>query len=137
GTVFLLKTIWIDSIVKAPTVPAAPTASPAAAPLSVAAAAPAAVAPSAAAPSAPLPSQPEPDVPVVDALNPPSAPEPASPPAPAAETRSKAEKKPAKFAHWYVGGGGAAPTGDMSNSTGIGFSGMLAYAAGMSQISQL
>lgn len=161
GTTFLLKTVWIDSIVKAPSAPAVQAAAPAvAAPAAQAAAAPkpvaatsasyapalpasavttSAPAPSAPAPSAPLPARPVVAAPVVDGLEPPPAAAPASAPAaqPAKASKSSAEKKPAKFSHWYVGGGGSAPTGDMSSSTGIGFSGMLAYGKGMSQITQL
>ena len=154
GTVFLLKTVWIDSIVKAPTAPAVAPLAPvqsavagsapagsAAAPSAVAASTvtASAVDVSAPAPSAPLPAGPTIDGPVVDGLEPPPAAAAPNTPsaAPAASSNSKAEKKPAKFAHWYVGGGGAAPTGDMSSSTGIGFSGMLAYGAGISQMTQV
>ena len=72
---------------------------------------------------------------MVDALDPPPAAAPAAQPAKA--TKSSAEKKPAKFSHWYGGGGGAAPTGDMSSGTDIGYSGMLAYAAGVGKVTQL
>ena len=72
---------------------------------------------------------------MVDALDPPPAAAPAAQPAKA--SKSSAEKKPAKFSHWYVGGGGSAPTGDMSSGTDIGYSGMLAYAAGVGKMTQL
>lgn len=168
GTVFLLKSVWIDSIVKAPTTPVqtvAPAPTPAAvaatpstvAPSAVAvsavavsapakaavvpsAPAPSAVAPSAAPASAPASSAPPPPkpvvtAPVVDGLEPPPAAAAAAQPAKAG--KSTAEKKPAKFSHWYVGGGGSAPTGDMGTVTDIGYSGMLAYAAGVGNMTQM
>ena len=154
GTVFLLKTVWIDSIVKAPTTPAVQAAAPAPKPApatvtpstpapSVAApsvvappvVAPPAVAVSAPAPSAPLPPNPVVTAPVVDGLEPPPA--AAAAPQPAKANKSTAEKKPGKFSHWYVGGGGSAPTGDMGTVTDIGYSGMLAYAAGISKMTQM
>ena len=83
----------------------------------------------------PLPAKPAVTVPVMDALDPPSA---AAPAAPAAKAnKSSAEKKPAKFSHWYVGGGASAPTGDMSAGTDLGYTGMLAYAAGLSKMAQV
>jgi len=138
GTTFLLKTAWIDSIVKAPSAPgaiSAPTALAVSAPV---VSAPAVSAPvvSTPAPSAGnLPPKPVVDAPVVDALDPPAATAPAAEPAKA--SKSSAEKKPAKFSHWYVGGGGAAPTGDMSSGTDIGYAGMLGYAAGVGKVTQL
>jgi len=77
--------------------------------------------------------QPKPIVaaPVVDGLEPPPAAQPAK------ASKSTAEKKPAKFSHWYVGGGGSAPTGAMGTGTDIGYTGMLAYAAGVGNITQL
>ncbi|MBP2647548.1 MAG: hypothetical protein H6Q77_1172, partial [Gemmatimonadetes bacterium] len=149
-----LKTVWIDSIVKAPTTPAVQAAAPAPKPApatvtpstpapsvaapSVAAppvVAPPAVAVSAPAPSAPLPPNPVVTAPVVDGLEPPPAAAAATQPAKA--NKSTAEKKPAKFSHWYVGGGGSAPTGDMGTVTDIGYSGMLAYAAGVGNMTQM
>ena len=132
GTTFLLKTVWIDSIVKAPTAPAAPAVAPApkAAPT---------VAVSAPAPSAVVPPKPVVAAPVVDGLEPPPAAAPAKALAskPATASKSDAAKKPAKFSHWYVGGGGSAPTGAMGTGTDIGYTGMLAYAAGVGNTTQL
>jgi len=189
GTTFLLKTIWIDSIVKAPTAPAtapalasAPSSAPApVAPSAVAVSAPATPAPAVTAPAAlaapapvvtapvvtapvapapavstppmpapavsappatsapvqsePLPARPVVSAPVVDALDPPPAAAPAAPAAHA--SKSSAEKKPAKFSHWYVGGGASAPTGDMSSGTDLGYTGMLAYSAGVGKMAQV
>lgn len=189
GTTFLLKTIWIDSIVKAPTAPtsapalaSAPTSAPApAAPSAVAVSPPATPAPAVAAPAAlaapapvvtapvvtaqaapapavstppmpapavsappatsapvqsePLPARPVVSAPVVDALDPPPAAAPAAPAARA--SKSSAEKKPAKFSHWYVGGGASAPMGDMSSGTDLGYTGMLAYSAGVGKMAQV
>jgi hypothetical protein len=161
GTTFVLKTVWIDSIVKAPA-PPAPAAAPApaapapkpVAPMAVAVAAPSVAAPVVSAPAAPapaltavaapvpsavpvksepLPPKPSVPAPVVDGLGPP----PAAAAAPAKASKSSAEKKPAKFSHWYVGGGGSAPTGAMGTSTDIGYSGMLAYAAGIGKMTQM
>jgi hypothetical protein len=140
GTTFLLKTVWIDSIVKAPSAPTALASAPAPsapAPSAVAVSAPAVSAPavSAPAPSAPAVTAPPAPAPVVDALDPP--PVAAAAPQPAKASKSSAEKKPAKFSHWYVGGGGSAPTGAMGDGTDIGYSGMLAYAAGVGKLTQL
>ncbi len=167
GTTFLLKTVWIDSIVKAPTAPAAPAA-PAGPPRRHQRA----VRPPATSSPRPLrPPWPRPRLPSPRSLRSavclraaPSAPllpsavvaAPArpvvsssgrgrtraaarrGPAAPAAKaSKSSAEKKPAKFSHWYVGGGGSAPTGDMGTSTDIGYTGMLAYAAGVGKMTQL
>jgi hypothetical protein len=75
---------------------------------------------------------------VVDALDPPAAVSQA-PAAPAAKQagKSSAEKKPAKFSHWYVGGGASAPTGELGDAADIGYTGMLAYAAGTGKMTQL
>ena len=185
GTTFLLKAIWIDSIVKAPTAPAsapalasAPSSAPVA-PSAVAVSAPATPAPAVTAPAAlaapapivtapvapapavstppmpapavsappvtsapvqsePLPPRPVVSAPVVDALDPPPAAAPAAPAVqPASASTRKAEKKPAKFSHWYVGGGASAPMGDMSSGTDLGYNGMLAYSAGVGKMAQL
>ncbi len=150
GTTFLLKTAWIDSIVKAPTPPTVQAAIPA--PKSAAAVpAPAVVVPAPAvavppsavvAKSEPLPPKPIVAAPVVDGLEPPpatpaNAPAAKAPAAKPAKASSNAEKKPAKFSHWYVGGGGSAPTGAMGTGTDIGYTGMLAYAAGVGTMTQL
>ena len=141
GTTFVLKTVWIDSIVKAPGAPTALASAPAPAPapaVTSPVSAPAATIPAAstvAVQSEPMPAKPVVSVPVVDALDPPPAATPAAQPAKA--SKSSAEKKPAKFSHWYVGGGGSAPTGDMSSGTDIGYTGMLAYAAGVGKMTQL
>ncbi len=122
GTVFLLKSVWIDSIVKVPTAPAvqaappAPytpaVAKPAPAPSVVAASAvaPSAPAPSAPAPSAPIPPKPVVAAPVVDGLEPPPAAAPASAPAaqPAkAEQEHRGEEAgevlPLVCGWWWVG----------------------------------
>jgi hypothetical protein len=155
GTTFVLKTAWIDSIVKAPVAPtvlaSAPAASaPAASAPAVSApavSAPAVSAPAASAPagsvpaaSVPPPPAPAPSVvaaPVVDALDPPTASQVPIAPASKQANQSSAEKKPAKFSHWYVGGGGSAPTGAMGDGTDIGYTGMLAYAAGVGKMTQL
>ena len=151
GTNFVLKTIWIDSIVKAPTAPPAPAPAPVVtAPVVTVQAAPAPAvstppmpAPAVSAPPAtsapvqsePLPPRPVVSAPVVDALDPPPAAAPAAPAAHA--SKSSAEKKPAKFSHWYVGGGASAPMGDMSSGTDLGYTGMLAYSAGVGTMAQL
>lgn len=82
--------------------------------------------------SEPLPAKPVVSAPVVDALDPPPAAAPA-----AKASKSNAEKKPAKFSHWYVGGGASAPMGDMSSGTDLGYTGMLAYSAGVGKMAQV
>lgn len=152
GTVFLLKTVWIDSIVKAPSAPPAPVQpapaqpTPSTPPTSLVSAPAASTPPSAPptvatttapAPSAPLPAKPVVAAPVVDALDPPPAQPVSAPAAKPTSSKGNAEKKPAKFSHWYVGGGGSAPTGEMGDVTDIGYSGMLAYASGVGKMTQL
>jgi hypothetical protein len=155
GTTFMLKSSWIDSIVKptatppsAPQVQAAPVSVAAAAPVakSVVVAEPAAPpAPNVDAPapvhSDPLPPKPAVAAPMVDGLEPPPAPTHETAPAPAPAASKKAEPTSAsrstRFPHWYVGGGGSAYTGSAGSSTDIGYTGMLAYAAGMGSMTQV
>jgi hypothetical protein len=156
GTTFLLKSAWIDSIVK-PTTPPPATPQVQAAPVSVAAAtpvaksvsAPAAVsepvappAPKVTAPahSDPLPPKPAVAAPMVDGLEPPPSTH-ATPPAPAPAASKKSEPTSAsrstKFPHWYVGGGGSAATGTDGSTADIGYTGMLAYSAGLGSMTQM
>jgi hypothetical protein len=76
---------------------------------------------------------------MVDGLEPPPTAAPASAPAvkPAKTTESNAATKPSRFPHWYVGGGGSAPTGTVGATTDIGYGGMLGYAVGVSSMTQL
>ncbi len=156
GTTFMLKSSWIDSIVKPTSTPPSTAPQVQAAPVSVAATPPAAKSVTAPAPApAPLPAPVAPPAPkvtappaaTVDALDPPPeaaqaapAPAPIAPAPPPAESK-KAEPTSAsrstKFPHWYVGGGGSAYTGTDGSSAGIGYAGMLAYAAGLGSMTQV
>ena len=159
GTIFLLKTVWIDSIVKphaAPVAPAAPVVAPAPKP------APARCRVGCRAvrscrvrfcsvrscsirsrsvlccSTSPSPSEAGRRGTGGGWTRAPPAAQASVPAAkPAKASKSTAEKKPAKFSHWYVGGGGSAPTGDMGSTIDIGYAGMLAYAAGVGKMTQL
>ncbi len=153
GTVFMLKRTWIDSIALPParvqTAEAAPA--PARAPTPASQAQPigsqprpqaVAIQPApvqsnpqpVAAPSAPAPApatavasqQSEPSV-AIDALEPPPA------QAPKGKVKEQKQKgydsyRPSK---WYIGGGGAAYTGQVGSVADIGYGGMIGYGTGL------
>lgn len=90
--------------------------------------------------TAPVVTAPVVTAPVVDGLEPPPAAAPAEAPPAAAtpeKTKTKAPTKAPSFSHWYFGAGGAAPTGDLSDVAGIGYSGMLGYSTGLGSMAQM
>lgn len=138
GTVFMLKRTWIDSIalpparvqqaqaapapVKAAPAPSQPVGTqprPQAVPIQPAPA-------PAAATAAVASQQPEPSV-AIDALDPPPA------KAPKGKVKEQKEKSNDSYqpSKWYIGGGGAAYTGQVGSSADIGYGGMIGYGTGV------
>ncbi len=151
GTVFMLKRAWIDSIALPPARVQAAQAQPAPAqpapsqaqpigsqprpqPVAIQSTpvqpkpepVPAAAPTPAPAPAAAVAQQSEPSV-AIDALEPPPA------KAPKGKVKEQKQKSSANYkpSKWYIGGGGAAYTGEVGSIADIGYGGMIGYGTGV------